>query len=58
MYVDFPAMFAPVMIRIWFVLPERSTSFGTNPPETPCSTTGWRPSRITSASPVFICGRT
>ncbi len=52
-----PLMFGPVRIMIWQSAGSRRTSLGVNgAPE--ASRTGWRPSTISSASPVSISGRT
>ena len=56
MYVDFPAMFGPVMMAIccsWL----NSVSLGTNrSSKSCCSKTGWRPSRMERIPTSLICG--
>ena len=57
MYVDLPAMFAPVMIRICSPPASRTVSFGTNGSLAMASTTGCLPPRIRVAVPSVTTGR-
>ena len=59
MYVDFPAMFGPVIMEIRFLWLSRYVSFGMNISfSIICSTTGWRPFRISMRPVSLILGRT
>ncbi len=52
-----PLMFGPVRIMIWQPAGSSVTSFGVNGVP-PASSTGWRPSTISSAKPSSTSGRT